>query len=60
MEALIKVNTNEQGSNVVSARELYNFLEVKTPFRKWIERMFSYGFTENQDYTRADNFVHAS
>lgn len=50
MEALIQVNTNEQGSSVVSARELYNFLEVSTKFNDWIKRMFSYGFTENQDY----------
>ena len=51
MENIIKVTTNEQGYNVVSARELYSFLEVKTPFRLWVERMFEYGFEENKDYT---------
>lgn len=51
MTELIKVNTNEQGSKVVSARELYDFLEVKTDFSKWCSRMFEYGFEENKDYS---------
>jgi anti-repressor protein len=46
---LIKVTTTEK-SNTVSARELYEFLEVKTQFTKWCERMFEYGFEENKDY----------
>lgn len=57
MNALIKIEQNSNGSSVCSARELYNFLEVKTPFRKWIDRMLTYGFTENQDFIRSDNFV---
>jgi len=53
MQELIKVSPNPQGGEgqVVSARELYEFLEVKTPFRLWIDRMFEYGFKENEDYT---------
>ncbi len=51
MKDLIKITTNEQGSNVVSARELYDFLEVKTEFSKWCTRMFEYGFEENKDYS---------
>ena len=56
MKELIKINRTESGE-VVSARELHQFLEVETPFRKWIERMFEYGFEENQDYVRSDIFV---
>lgn len=43
MTELIKVTENN-GKKLVSARELYNFLEVETPFHKWILRMFGYGF----------------
>jgi phage anti-repressor protein len=50
MQELIKVTANEQGSQVVSARELHKFLEVKTEFAKWCKRMFEYGFEENKDY----------
>lgn len=51
MQELIKVTTNANGSQVVSARNLYGFLEVQTPFRLWVDRMFEYGFEENKDYT---------
>lgn len=51
MNALIKVSTNEQGSQVVSAKELYGFLEVKERFSKWFERQLQFGFILNQDYT---------
>jgi len=56
MKALINI-TEQQGKQVVSARELYEFLEISTPFRKWIERMFEYGFEEGVDFQRADIFV---
>lgn len=52
MQELIKVSQNESGQQVVSARELYEFLEVKTEFTKWCERMFEYGFSEHQDYQK--------
>ncbi len=48
---LIKVTQNAEGQSVVSARELYLFLELQTRFNDWISRMFEYGFVENQDYT---------
>ncbi len=48
---LIRVEQRE-GEQVVSARELHDFLEVKTDFSKWCERMFEYGFVENQDYVK--------
>lgn len=51
MQELIKITTDGQGSKVVSARELYEYLEVKTEFAKWCGRMFEYGFVENHDYS---------
>ena len=49
---LIKITTNEDGQKLVSARELRDFLEIKTDFRKWFPRMCEYGFVENVDFTR--------
>lgn len=49
MNELIKI-TEQDGKQAVSARELYAFLEIQTPFTMWAERMFEYGFTENVDY----------
>lgn len=34
----------------VSARELYEFLEVSSKYNDWIKRMMEYGFHENIDY----------
>ena len=51
MNNLINITTNEQGSQVVSARELHEFLESKERFSKWFERMLSYGFEVNIDFT---------
>ena len=53
---LVKIKQTENGQ-VVSARELHEFLNIETPFRKWIDRMFEYGFVENQDYIRVDKNV---
>lgn len=51
MTELIKITTNEEGSQVVSARELHGFLEVKTQFKDWIKRRIDdYEFIENQDF----------
>jgi phage anti-repressor protein len=36
--------------NVIDARELWGFLEVKTQFNKWITRMLDYGFEEDRDF----------
>ncbi len=47
---LIKI-TEENGSQVVSARELHSFLEVNTKFTDWCKRMFEYGFEEYLDYS---------
>jgi len=37
---------------LINARELHEFLEVKTEFRHWIKRMLEYGFEENRDYVQ--------
>lgn len=34
----------------VSARELHEFLEVKTAFKDWFARMKEYGFSEGTDF----------
>ena len=49
---LIKLITNEEGKQLVSARELHEFLEINTRFDKWFIRMCEYGFGENNDFTR--------
>lgn len=43
----IEVKNNQQ---LVSGRELHKFLEIKTPYTQWFERMCDYGFVENTDY----------
>lgn len=50
MNELIKI-TEQNGRQVVSARELYEFLELKERFSKFIKRMFDYEFIEGIDYT---------
>jgi phage anti-repressor protein len=51
MKELIKVTQNDLGK-VVSAKELHEFLEVKSKFAEWIQRRISeYGFVDNQDFT---------
>lgn len=50
MTQLIKV-TVDSDRPTVSARELHEFLEVKTPYDKWFPRMAEYGFTEGVDYS---------
>jgi phage anti-repressor protein len=50
MNQLIKITENN-GYRAVSARELYNFLEVKTEFKDWMPRMLEYGFEEALDFS---------
>ena len=58
MNELIKITTNESGNQVVSARELHKFLESKQEFANWIKnRIYKYGFVENQDFEVFDNFI---
>lgn len=50
---LIKITTNENGVNCVSARELHEGLGNKRQFTDWIkQRITKYGFEENTDYTK--------
>lgn len=50
MNELIKVTTNENDEQLVSGRELHEFLEVGTKYEDWLPRMTEYGFEENQDF----------
>ena len=47
---LIKV-TEENGEQLVSARDLHKFLEITERFNNWFERQLQYGFEENVDFT---------
>lgn len=52
MKELIKITTNDEGKQLVSARELHEGLEVKSKFTDWIKnRINKYDFEENEDYT---------
>lgn len=48
---LIKIKTNENGEQLVSGRELHEFLEVGTKYTQWFDEMTKYGFVENVDYS---------
>lgn len=49
MTELIKVNYDNNRPTVL-ARDLYDFLEVKTAFKDWFPRMCEYGFSEGVDF----------
>ena len=49
MNELIKVNY-ENDRPTVLARDLHDFLEVKTAFKDWFPRMCEYGFSEGTDF----------
>ena len=51
MKELIKIEINKNNEQLVSAKELHEFLEVKSKFADWIKnRIEKYGFEENQDF----------
>lgn len=53
MKELIKVTTNDKGQQLVSARELHEFLDVKSRFNDWItNRINKYEFEPEIDYTK--------
>ena len=52
MNELIKIQTNEQGQQLVSGRELHEVLGIKSRFNDWIRNMVAYGFVEDMDYTK--------
>lgn len=49
---LINLHEQEDGSVAVMGRELHEFLEIGTEYKKWFSRMAEYGFEENIDYQR--------
>ena len=49
-QQLIPLQQNDNGEVIISGRELHEFLEVKTPYKKWFDRMKEYGFVENIDF----------
>lgn len=50
MTELIKVNYDNADRPTVSGRELWEALEVETPYTQWFKRMSEYGFSENVDF----------
>lgn len=50
MNELIKI-TEQDGRQVVSARELYDYFELSERFSKWFNRQLQFGFIEGIDYT---------
>lgn len=65
MDNLVKTENNELRAMVnmddeqatVDGRGLHEFLEIKTPYAKWFDRMTEYGFTEGADFMVTDIFV---
>ncbi|EHK2355208.1 phage antirepressor KilAC domain-containing protein [Clostridium perfringens] len=49
-QQLIPLQQNDCGEVIISGRELHEFLEVKTPYKKWFDRMKEYGFVESIDF----------
>ena len=55
---LIKLTKNEHGIETVNARELHEFLEVKSKFADWFKnRVSDFGFIENSDFVSASKFL---
>lgn len=51
MNELINIITNENIEPLVSGRELYEKLEIKTPYTQWFDRIKEYGFDESIDFS---------
>jgi phage anti-repressor protein len=55
---LSMVERNKKGKRTVNARDLYEFLDVKTPFSMWIQRrVYEYNFIINVDYVTINKNV---
>lgn len=50
MNELIRVQTNDEQEPIISARDLYEFLEVNSKYNDWFNRMTEYGFSEDIDF----------
>src|SRR5690625_1067037 len=57
MNQLIPTQQNDSGEILVTGRDLYEFLNLKTPYTRWFKRMCEYGFAENVDFIVTDIFV---
>ena len=60
MNELVKVNKDQEGKQVVDARELHKYLEVGRRFDKWINKYMvdSPYFAENEDYVTVSTNGH--
>lgn len=54
MQELIKIEYTNDNPTVL-ARDLYDALEVGTPYSMWFPRMCEYGFTRGNDYMEVSN-----
>ncbi|WP_100551056.1 antA/AntB antirepressor family protein [Caedibacter taeniospiralis] len=54
---MINVQEYKSFKQAVSVREPYTFLEPKAQFTNGCDRMFEYGFEENEDYILLNKFV---
>lgn len=50
MKDLIQIHYDNADRPTVSGRELWEALEVETPYTQWFKRMSEYGFSENVDF----------
>lgn len=57
MNDLIKINIDTADRPTVMGRELHEALKIKTPYKKWFDRMCEYGFAENTDFVTMDKNV---
>lgn len=48
--ALVEIREHE-GSQVVSGRDLHEFLQIGRDYTNWFKQMAEYGFSEGQDFT---------
>lgn len=50
MKDMIQIHYDNADRPTVSGRELWEALEVETPYTQWFKRMSEYGFSENVDF----------
>lgn len=57
-EGIVPIYENESKERLINARELHKVLENKRQFANWIkQRIEQYGFIENKEFIRFNNFV---
>lgn len=50
MKELVKISQTDDLGQVVSARELFEFLKPPKEFEPWMDKMLEFGFEEDVDY----------